>query len=55
MLLVDLESANHLKKSATSATPKCINAFFMTHLRHDIDLISRGICGDIVSFGRHQT
>ena len=55
MLLVDLESANHLRKSATSATPKCINAFFMTHLRHDIDLIALGICGDIASFAHHQT
>ena len=55
MLLVDLGSANHLKKSATSATPKCINALFMPYFEQDIDLIARGICGDIVSFGRHQT
>ena len=55
MLLVDLESASHLKKSATSATPKCINALFMPYFEQDIDLIARGICGDIAAFVHHQT
>ena len=55
MLPVNLRSANHLKKSATLATHNYKNALFMPHLRHDIDLISRGICGDIASFVHHQT
>ena len=53
MLLVDLRSANHLKKSATPATYNCENALFMPYFEQDIDLIARGICGDIASFHLH--
>ena len=55
MLPGNLRAANHLKKSATLATHNYKNAFFMPYFEQDIDLIARGICGDIVSFGRHQT
>ena len=53
MLPVNLRSASHLKKSATPATYNCENALFMPYFEQDIDLIARGICGDIASFHLH--
>ena len=53
MLPVNLRSANHPKKSATPAAHSCENALFTPYFGHDIDLISLGICDDIVSFYLH--
>ena len=51
MFLVDLRSANHLKKSATPATNDCENALIMPYSCHYIDLILLEI--DVCTFSFH--
>ena len=55
MFLVDLRSANHREKSATSATHNHKDALIMPHFEHDIDLISLKTCAYIFSFYPLQT